>query len=183
MLQLVLPSVEGWDENREEFVTVLKEQKLTLEHSLVSISKWESKWHKPFLTNTEKSQEEIVDYMKCMTITQNVSDETYLRMNAATIARVNEYIADSMTATTFRKTMQRQRHGSFITSELIYYWMFSYQIPIECEKWHLNRLLTLIRIFSEYNKPKKKNKVNQRELADQRNAINESRRKMLNSKG
>lgn len=183
MLQLVLPATEGWDEKTEEFVTLRKEQRLTLEHSLLSISKWESKWHKPFLTNDTKTPEEIIDYIKCMTITQNVSDETYQRMTTDSIAQVNTYIADSMTATTFRKEMQRPRHGNFITSEVVYYWMFSYQIPIECERWHLNRLLTLIRVFSEYNKPKNKKHVNQRELADARNAMNDRRRKALNSKG
>ena len=108
MLQLVLPRIEGWDEENEEFVTIAKEQKLTLEHSLVSLSKWESKWHKPFLTKDTKSVEETLDYIRCMTLTQNVDPNTYKRITNEHINRVNAYIADSMTATWFRKDAVKQ---------------------------------------------------------------------------
>ena len=121
MLQLVLPRIEGWDEENEEFVTIAKEQKLTLEHSLVSLSKWESKWHKPFLTKDTKSVEETLDYIRCMTLTQNVDPNTYKRITNEHINQVNAYIADTMTATWFRKDAVKKPSNETITSERIYY--------------------------------------------------------------
>lgn len=181
MLQLVIPPVEGWDESKEEFVELEKEQKLTLEHSLVSLSKWESKWHKPFLTKEPKTTEETIDYIRCMTITQNVKPEVYNRLENEHINRVNAYIEDSMTATWFHEEKKKTLNNEVITSERIYYWMIALQIPVNFEKWHLNRLLTLIRVCNEENKPKKKMSV--RELINQRRAENEARKKKWHTKG
>lgn len=181
MLQLVIQPVEGWDEAKEEFVQLEKEQRLTLEHSLVSLSKWESKWHKPFLTKDEKTIEETIDYIRCMTITQNVKPEVYNRLENEHIDQVNAYIEDSMTATWFREEKNKTRNNEIITSERIYYWMIALQIPVNFEKWHLNRLLTLIRVCNEENKPKKK--MSRRELINQRRAENEARKKKWHTKG
>lgn len=183
MLQLIIPEITGWDEQKEEFVLLAKAQTIVLEHSLVSLSKWESKWHKPFLTKDEKTIEETIDYIKCMTITQNVNPELYLRITDAHINQVNAYIKDPMTATWFGedKSGIKKINNEVVTSERLYYWMIALGIPVNFEKWHLNRLLTLIRVCNEENKPKKKR--NRREFLEERRAINEARKKQMNSKG
>lgn len=181
MLEIVLPAQECWDERKEEFVT-LKAQTLRLEHSLVSISKWESKFKKEFLSKTEKTYEETLYYIQCMTITQNVNPETYLRLSVKDFKAINDYIEDPMTASSVRETpypggVNRER----ITSELIYYWMIALNIPFECQKWHLNRLLMLIRICNVKNTPPKKQKMN--DLYRRHNAINNANRQRLRPKG
>ena len=148
MLQITIPASESWDERKEEFIISTKEQTLQLEHSLVSLSKWESKWHKSFLSQEEKNYEETIDYIKCMTITQNVKPEVYDHLTHSNITEINKYIDNPMTATTFYENTQKSGKKPIITSELIYYWMISNNIPMECQKWHLNRLLTLIRVCS-----------------------------------
>lgn len=180
MLQIKIPATEFWDENKEEFVTNTEEQTLQLEHSLVSISKWESKWNKPFLNRSDKTTEEVLDYIKCMTITQNVKDETYERLTSKNIEDINEYISAPMTATTFHNKNQGISRET-ITSELIYYWMISLNIPMECQKWHINRLLTLIRVCNVKNTPPKK--MNKREIASHYASLNAARRKQFNSNG
>jgi hypothetical protein len=180
MLQIIISGKEFWDEKNEEFIKSEKDQVLQLEHSLVSISKWESKWCKPFLTKEEKTFEETIDYIKCMTITQNVDPNVYNRLSQSNISDINEYIARPMTATTFFD----QKSGTSretITSELIYYWMISLNIPMECQRWHINRLLTLIRVCNVKNTPPKK--MNKREIASRYAALNASRRKQFNTRG
>lgn len=179
MLQIIIPAKEAWDAKKEEFVK-LKEQKLQLEHSLVSISKWESKWCKPFLGKQEKTYEETMDYIKCMTITQNVKDDTYSHLTTDNINKINEYIGAKMTATTFNE-LNKNVSREVVTSELIYYWMIANNIPMECQKWHINRLLTLIRICNIKNTPPKK--MNKREIANRYASLNAARRKQFNSKG
>ena len=180
MLQIAVSQTEFYDELRNEFVTV-KAQTLQLEHSLVSISKWESKWKKAFLDpDQKKTAEEILDYVRCMTLTQNVDPNVYNRLSQSNISDINEYIARPMTATTFFD----QKSGTSretITSELIYYWMISLNIPMECQRWHINRLLTLIRICNVKNTPPKK--MNKREIASRYAALNASRRKQFNTRG
>ncbi len=122
MLRITIPSTELWDEGKQEFVYT-KEQTLQLEHSLVSLSKWESRWNKPFLTKREKTVEETIDYVRCMTLTQNVNSNVYSYLTNANIARINKYIEASMTATTFSEDKSRKNSREQITSELIYYWM------------------------------------------------------------
>lgn len=181
MLKLKIPlSPEGWDEEKQEFVAP-KEQTLQLEHSLVSLSKWESKWCKPFLSKTEKTAEETIDYIRCMTITQNVDPEVYLHLTSANIADVNAYIDAPMTATTFRKDQGGKANREIITAELIYYWMIAQNIPFECQKWHLNRLLTLIRVCNVKNSPPEKRSKG--DIMRQNAALNAARKKQLNSKG
>lgn len=174
-----VPAVELFDQKTNTF-RYTKATDLHLEHSLVSISKWESKWHVPFLTKKEKTPEQMRDYIKCMTITQNVSDDVYLSLNENHIKAIADYIDNPMTATTISKTSQPPNR-EIITSELIYYWMFSYGIPMECQKWHLNRLITLINVFSVKNSPPKK--MSKNELMARNRALNEQRRAKLNSKG
>lgn len=179
MLKLVIPDVEVFDELNNEFKNI-KGQTIQVEHSLVSISKWESKWNKPFLTNIDKTIEETIDYIKCMTITQNVKPEIYNNLTNDNINTISDYISKPMTATTFNNT-KTSGGNAIITSEIIYYWMILYNIPFECQKWHLNRLLTLIRVCS--NKNDKPKKMSKREIINRNRELNNKRRKQLNSNG
>lgn len=180
MLRITVPETELYDEEKNEFVTS-KEQVLQLEHSLVSLSKWESKWCKPFLTKTAKTNEEAIDYIRCMTLTQNVDPEVYNRITPEIVDQVSKYIDLPMTATTFSKKNQVSPNHEVVTSELIYYWMISNNIPFECRKWHLNRLITLINICGIKNQPSKK--MSRREVLSQNSRLNAARRQALNTKG
>ena len=180
MLQIIVPPIEEWNESKQEFV-YLKGCTLQLEHSLVSISKWESKWNKVFLSKREKTTEEVLDYIRCMTITQNVNPEIYMRLTDENIKQINEYIEAPMTATYFSEDSTRRTSREQVTSELIYYWMISFNIPLECQKWHLNRLLTLIKVCNIKNQPPKKK--NTMEIMSRNAALNEARKKQLNTKG
>ena len=180
MLQLKIEDAEFFDERTETFVKI-KGQTLQLEHSLVSISKWEAKWKKPFLTKNEKTREETLDYIRCMTITQNVDPMLYVCISNDQIAEINKYIADPMTATTFAKQEGKGGSNKITTSEEIYYYMASYQIPFTCEKWHFNRLMTLIKVCSEKNTPKKK--MRKGDLVRQRRSLNAARRAKYGSHG
>ena len=181
MLQINIKPKEFWDEEKNMFVSNNIEQVLQLEHSLVSISKWESKWNKPFLgKDNVKTMKENIDYIKCMTITQNVKNEAYDNLTIEDINKVDKYIALPMTATTFNE-ININPSREIITSELIYYWMISLNIPMECQKWHVNRLLTLIRVCNLKNKPAKK--MSKREILESNKSLNDARRKQLNSRG
>ena len=181
MLTLNVPiSPEGWDEVKQEFVEP-KNQVLQLEHSLISLSKWESKWHKPFYSKKEMSNEETLDYIKCMTLNKNVDFDVYNHLTPENIKEVLDYIGDSMTATTFSKETNSGNNREVITSELIYYWMIASNIPFECQKWHLNRLITLIRVCSIKNSPPKKR--SKRDIMSRNAALNASRKRQMNTKG
>ena len=181
MLRIEIPiSPEGWDEENEEFVES-KVQTLQLEHSLVSLSKWESKWCKPFFSTDDKTYEEVLDYIKCMTLTQNVKPEVYKYLTEKNITEITDYINAPMTATTFNETSTKGRGRDIITSELIYYWMIAFNIPVEFQKWHINRLLTLIRVCEIKNSPGKK--MSSKEITSQYAALNAARKKKLNTKG
>lgn len=182
MLQIVVPGTEMFDEVTETFVQT-KDTVLKLEHSLLSISKWESKWCKPFLgrdKNDTRTSREILDYIECMTL-NTVPKAVY---NALTIENINailEYISQPMTASTVTDASKTNPFkNEIITSELIYYWMIACQIPFECEKWHINRLIMLIKICNAKNNPKKMSK---REIMAQNRALNKARRKALHTKG
>jgi len=179
MLQITVPAVEMWDESTETYINT-KETTLQLEHSLVSVSKWESKWCKSFLSHTNKTYDETIDYIKCMTLTRDVDPSVYYGLTNDNIEQINKYIAAPMTATSF-SDKNGKGGREIITSELIYYWMISQNIPFECQKWHLNRLLTLIRVCNIKNAPPKKH--SRREIASRNAALNAARRKQLNSKG
>lgn len=180
MLQITIPAVEQWDENKQEFVFT-KEQTLQLEHSLVSLSKWESKWCKAFLIKQEKTIEETLDYIRCMTLTQNVNSEVYQYLTNGNIDEVNRYIEAPMTATYFSDDKNSKANREQITAELIYYWMIALNIPFECQKWHLNRLLTLVRVCNVKNQPPTKR--SKKDIMSRNAALNAARRKRLNTKG
>lgn len=177
MLTLIIPETELYDEIRNEF-TYIKQQKLTLEHSLVSLSKWESKWHKPFLSKEEKTLDETIDYIKCMTV-NSVDPIVYSCINSSMIHEINQYIEDPMTATTIKDSGPPNRE--IITSEIIYYWMVALQIPFECQKWHLNRLLMLIKVCNVKNKPAKK--MSKRDIMSRNASLNAARRQALHTRG
>lgn len=184
------PSIEIWDPVKEEFVysEEIRETKITLEHSLVSISKWESKWKKAFLKEEQKTPEQVVDYIKCMTIEKNIPDNVYENIPTNEIKRITDYIEDRMTATYIKQRPENNNPGrkDVVTSELIYYWMIANQIPFECEKWHLNRLMALIQICSVKNAAMyggKKNRAGKQDLLRQNAALNAARRAKTGSKG
>lgn len=179
MLDIIIPASERFDESKMEFVQG-KDQKITLEHSLIAISKWESKFEKPFLSS-EKTAFELLEYIRCMTLTQNVKAETYLRLSEENIEAIKAYIEAPMTATTFKKIEKRGGKKEIITAELIYYWMIAFNIPFECQKWHLNKLLTLIEVCARKNEPQKK--MSRREISAQHRAINKINRERFHTKG
>ena len=179
MLTIVVPEREYFDDYKNEFVHT-KEVTLQLEHSLVSLSKWEAKWNKPFLSTNDKTDEEILDYIRCMTVTQNVDKSVYYRLSKENIEKINNYINLPMTATTF-SDKNTSRNKETITAEIVYYWMIALNIPFECQKWHLNRLLTLVKVCSIKNTPPKK--MSRNEIFNRNRALNASRRKALGTKG
>lgn len=182
MLQILIPGIELYDEEKNLFIPARKDQTLQLEHSLVSLSKWESRWHKAFLTKREKTPEEVLDYIRCMTITKKVDPSVYERLTSDNILQIDNYIGDSMTATYFSEDHTKPKASrEIVTSELIYYWMIAQGIPIECERWHLSRLLTLIRVCNIKNSPPKK--MSRKSILAQNAALNAARRKQYNTKG
>lgn len=179
MLQITIPDATLFDEVNSRVIKI-KGRTIQLEHSLVSVSKWESKWKKAFISRDGRTREETVDYIRCMTMTQNVDPTIYYGVTNKNIQEVEAYINDPMTATTFKNTNHRTNNG-VITSEIIYYWMISLEIPMECQKWHLNRLLTLIRVCDEKSQPGKK--MSRRDVMKQNRALNAARRSRSGSRG
>lgn len=179
MLEITIPAYELFNDVTQEFISE-DARTIQLEHSLISISKWESRWNKPFLSNSEKSNEEIRDYIRCMTINRGVPETAYLYITNDQLRKINEYISAPMTATTITET-KGPVSREILTSEVIYYHMITANIPFECEKWHLNRLLMLIRVCGAKNaKPEKKSPA---EIMRQNAAINAARKKQYNTKG
>ncbi len=180
MLIITIPATEEFDEAKGEFVYT-REQTLQLEHSLLSISKWESKWCKPFLGKQDKTREEVIDYIKCMTLNKGIDENVYGCLTQKNFEAINAYIGAPMTATTFSEDKNGKKNREIITAELIYYWMISLNIPFECQKWHINRLLTLVRVCNIKNAPPKK--MSKREIASRNARLNAARRQQLNTKG
>lgn len=181
MLQILVPtSPEGWDEENQEFIEP-KTKELQLEHSLISISKWESKWHKAFLSNNDKTEEELLDYIKFMTLTSNVDCDIYNYLTIENIKSIKNYIYDPMSATIVPKMPGNKNNREVVTSELIYYWMISLGIPMECQKWHLNRLLKLIEVCNYKNTPPKKRSKS--EIMRSNAALNAARRRQYGTRG
>lgn len=183
MLTIIVPEqIDLWDDKKEEFFTI-PEQKLQLEHSLISLSKWESNWKTPFLRN-DHTYEECIDYIRCMTINSNVNPLIYDHLPPEIISKIFEYVEDSRTATWFTDIGEQKspfNSSSEITSELIYYWMVALQIPVEFEKWHINRLITLIRICNEKNAPPKK--MNKNQILKNYRELNAARKAKYHTKG
>ena len=180
MLQITIPAAHLWDEKNEVFIET-KEQTLQLEHSLVSLSKWESKWCKPFLSKNAKTKEEVIDYVRCMTITQNVNPDAYMYLTNDNFEQIQKYIDAPMTATFFSDNKKSKPNKEIVTSELIYYWMIALNVPFECQKWHINRLLTLIKVCNIKNQPPKK--ISRREIMSRNAALNQARGQQLNTRG
>jgi len=180
MYLVIVPQTELYDEITEEFANVKGEQ-FQIEHSLVSLSKWESKWRKPFISKEAKTREETMDYIRCMTVTRNIDDSVYDRISGKVLDEIGGYINSSMTATWFADDPNAPKSREIITAEIIYHWMIALNIPMECQKWHLDRLLTLIKVCSIKNQPPKKR--GKKEMLAQRRALNQSRRAKYNSKG
>ena len=178
---ITVPEQEFFNNETNEFYTI-KSTTFKIEHSLVAIAKWESKWHIAFLDDkVEKTPEMMIDYIRCMTISQNVDPKIYDHLPQTVIAEINDYIGDPMTATTFNDMNKGVNRGEFVTNELVYYWMIAQNIPLECEKWHFNRLMTLIRICGEKNKDPKK--MNRRDILNRKRSLNEARKRAHNTRG
>lgn len=180
VLSIIVPEIELFNEETSEFTTI-KETPLELEHSLISISKWESYWEKPFLKTENKTTQQTIDYIRLMTITKKVNPIIYDNLTDEFLTMVNKYINAPMTATIFSEDKNQKSNREVVTSEIIYYRMIALNIPMECEKWHLNRLLTLIRVCNIKSQPPKKR--GRKEMIDERNALNAARLNELNTKG
>ena len=181
MLPITVKIPEQWYEETNEFIEE-SEHVLRLEHSLVSLSKWEAKWHKHYINNKDLSTEEMLDYIRFMNITQNVSSNIFNFLSTENLKEINEYITNPMTATTFSKDSQGGRPSrDIITSEVLYAQMVELGIPFECEKWHLNRLITLIRVCAIRQQPPKK--MSKEDIMNRNRALNASRRQRLHTKG
>ena len=179
-ITITIPDRDFYDQELNQFVTV-KGRSLSFEHSLLSITKWESKWHKPYLSKTEKTKEEAIDYLRCMCLDKVDDPIIFMAIDEKGMTEVAKYIEDPMTATTFREDKNRPSR-EIITNEIVYYWMTELNIPFDpCQKWHFNRLMTLIRVASIKKQPPKK--MGKKEWAAQRSAINAQRRAKYNSKG
>lgn len=189
MLSIYIPGEELFDEKTNEFIRV-KGRTLQLEHSLVSLKKWESKWHKAFLRKDKKTDEELLDYIRCMTITTNVDPMIYRIIKPDVAKKIVEYIEDPMTATRCSQTLNTPiKHNDIPTAEIFYYWMVTLNIPVEFQKWHLNQLITLINVIGDRNsrdskgKPRKLTKAEQQAAIARRDAENMRRRALYNTKG
>ena len=181
MLEVVIPKMEHYDEVNEEFINT-ERQVLKLEHSLVSMSKWEAKWETPFLSQEERTAKETEDYIRCMTITQNVDPNIYKVIPEDIKIKIANYINAPMTATRFTDTRVVSSNREIVTSEIIYYWMVALKIPFECQKWHLNRLLTLIKVCNIKNAPTDK-KMGRQEILNRNHQLNEERKKKYKTQG
>jgi len=180
MLKLTITGTEFYDEEIETFESV-DGFDLELEHSLLSVSKWETKYKKPFLSSEQKTAEETFYYIEAMIVSPNYPDDFLQRLSQTDIGRINEYIESSESATTFGMMPERKGRGEVITSELIYYWMVGFTIPFECERWHLNRLLALIRICNIKNAPP--TKMSRGEIARRNRDLNAARRAQYGTSG
>lgn len=180
MLTLEIFQDEFFDQETNQFVRS-EPIVLRFEHSLVSISKWESKYKKPFLSDEAKTEEETYGYLQAMLLADDVPMKILKRLSNKQLNSINDYINDSMTATWFSEGPKKPGSKAVITSEIIYYWMVSLTIPLECENWHFNRLMTLIRVCNEKNKPPEK--MSRSEMLAQRRKLNDARRAKYGTKG
>lgn len=180
MLRIEINDDEFFDDDKQEFIKH-EPYVMRLQHSLVSLSKWEEIFEKPFLNDKPKAESEILEYIKCMSLDDELSTEIIERLTDEHLEKINTYINAKMTATWFSKFAKKERASEIITSEVVYYWMFSFGIPKECEHWHLNKLLTLIQVFSAKNSPPEK--LTQAEIIARNRELNAARRAELGTKG
>lgn len=181
MLSIIVPGREFYDEESELFVTV-GETQLELEHSLVSLSKWESRWEKPFIGNAEKTTEQVTSYIQFMCLTPDVPPEVFDRVSNENLQEINDYLNSKMTATWFSADETATKGPQeVITSEVVYYWMITMNVPMECQHWHLERLFTLLKVIQLKSAPPKKR--NRADVAAQRRALNQKRQQEFGTKG
>lgn len=180
MLQLSVTMSESFNEVTSEFLSV-DVVVIELEHSLVSLSKWESNFERPFIASRDKTPEEILWYVKAMTTTPNVPPEVFQNLSQKNVDEINAYINAKMTATWFSEGQKQRQTREIVTAEVIYYWMIHLGIPFECQHWHLNKLLTLIRVCNQKNAPEKK--LNKQEIAERNRMLNDQRKAQLKTKG
>lgn len=185
-LKITIKPIDLWDEENQHFITIDKPITLSMEHSLVSVEKWEARWKKIYLSQLkkdEKTPEEKIDYLRCMTLTQNIDPSVYYAIDSESIDEINRYIEDPMTATTFSDNQNAKTTytNKSTSSEEIYCMMFAYNVPESFRKWHLNRLLTLLKVCAIKNSPPKK--MNKRDTMSHYAALNKARRAKYNSKG
>ena len=182
MFPLHIKEIEMWDSRKEEFIYI-KPQTILLEHSLVSISKWEMRYGRSFLSKGPSTRNEKIDYVRCMTITQNVSPDVYNGITDAQIKQIYDYMDHPMSATKIYNSNSKTSadRSKTVTSEQIYSWMIEFGVPFECQKWHLNRLLTLIRVCEINSRPPKKQSKN--DIYRQNASLNEQRKRLMRSRG
>lgn len=180
MLTITIPEKELFDESQSRFVK-MEGGTFQIEHSLAAIAKWEAKWGVPFLAKTQKTVEESLDYIRCMTVTPDVDPALYNQIDGKIMKEINDYIESKQTATTIRRMGPQKPNREIVTSEVIYYWMVAANIPPEYDKWHLNRLLTLIEVYSVKSGPQKK--MGRKEALAQQRALNESRKAKYKTRG
>lgn len=183
MLKITVPAIESFYEATSRFIETVPETVLEMEHSLVSLSKWESFWEKPFLSPEEKTTEQVISYVECMTLTPDVPPETFTRLTPENYTQINNYLEAKMTATWFKEApgSTSRANREVITAELFYYWMFENKIPKECENWHLRKLITQIELTAKKNSPPKK--ISKAEMLAERARINAERQKQYNTTG
>lgn len=179
MLKLAVVVDESFDEATRQFIEHTVD--LELEHSLASLSKWESEFEKPFLSSADKTTEEVLSYVRTMCVTPNVPSEIFLKLSQENVDVINAYVNAKMTATWFAENTTQRPGREVITAELVYYWMTALQVPFVCETWHLNRLLTLIRVCNVKNAPQKK--MSKREALQQQRSVNAQRRAQQGTSG
>ena len=180
MLTIHVLGTEYFDERSQTF-TYVDETDLQLEHSLLSVYTWESKWHKPFLSKEPHTSEQTLDYIRSMTLNGPKADSVYTSLTISQQQEIQDYISNAMTATTFSNHQNSPPSREIITSELIYYWMTEHRIPFSCETWHLNRLLTLIRVCNVKKTPPKK--MSKREIMQRNRSLNAARRQQMGTSG
>lgn len=180
MLEITIPGGEFFDESTNKFISI-EETTLQLEHSLVSLAAWEAKWCKVFLTRTPKTNEETLDYIRCMTLTPNVDPNVYYFLTEENVKQINEYIEAPMTAVQTKDMKGGGRSGEPVMAELMYYWMTALNMPFECDHWHLNRFLAFVRVCNIKSQPP--TKMGRKALMARNTSLNAARRQALNSKG
>jgi hypothetical protein len=180
MLTITVGATDVYDESDEKFSTHGGIE-LQLEHSLVSLSKWESEFEKPFLGKSGKTTEETLAYIRYMVLTPNPPEDFLQSLSKENMEEINRYIDRKMTATWFSDQPGEPKSREVITAELVYYWMTVFNIPFACETWHINRLFTLIRICNV--KQAKPQKMSRGETARRNRELNAQRRSQLGTRG
>lgn len=180
MLKITIPEKELFDERSSRFVK-MEGGTFEIEHSLSALSKWEAAHGVPFLSSSKKTVEDSLDYIRCMTITPDVSPDLYYRIDNTIMQQINDYIESKQTATTIRRIGNKGPNREIITAEVIYYWMIATGIPSEYDQWHLNKLLTLIEVCNAKANPGKK--MSKKDIYAQNRALNESRRAKHKTRG